>query len=146
MRMSIIRKQIFVGIAASSLFAVGCKQAPTTEQPAKPAPSPFAVAEPTDMGGQKIVKLVRKPTSNGTKPEFVQRHYPMPGRGMNLFQITANIPGKGEVEVFTAPSLARRSIDPQRQRSRFLRQQELLARWCLPGSLPQPHSRHPLTR
>lgn len=105
MRMSIIRNQLLVGIAASSLFAVGCKQAPTTEQPAKPAPSPFAVAEPTDMGGQKIVKLERKPTSNGTKPEFVSAII-LPGRGMNLYQIKAIIPGKGEVAVFTAPSLA----------------------------------------
>ena len=104
MRKGFIRNQVVITMAAASLFAVGCKQAAPPPEAAKPA-SPFAVAEPTDMGGQKIVKLERKPTSNGTKPEFLSATI-LPGRGMNLYQIKANIPGKGVVDVFTSPSLA----------------------------------------
>lgn len=104
MRKGFIRNQVVITIAAASLFAVGCKQAAPPDQAAKPA-SPFAVAEPTDMGGQKIVKLERKPTSNGTKPEFLSATI-LPGRGMNLYQIKASIPGKGIVDVFTSPSLS----------------------------------------
>jgi aldose 1-epimerase len=101
MRISILRTQTVVAMAAACLLTAGCKQAAPPEQPAKPA----IVAEPLEMGGQKIVKLERKPTSNGTKPEFLSATI-LPGRGMNLFQITASIPGKGIVDVFTAPSLA----------------------------------------
>src|ERR1700758_4978687 len=86
---------------APLLVLAGCKQSPPPEQPAQSQPA----AAPTQIGGQDIVKLERKPTSNGQKPEFLTATV-LPGRGMNLFQITANIPGKGEVEVFASPSLA----------------------------------------
>src|SRR4051794_9567032 len=91
MRKGSIRNQVVITMAAASLFAVGCKQA-TPPEAAKPV-IPFAAAEPTDLGGQKIVKLERKPTSNGTKPEFLSATI-LPGRGMNLYQIKASIPGK----------------------------------------------------
>src|SRR5271156_7191968 len=89
--------------AAVTLFAVvGCKQAPA---PSESTPSqPATAAAPQQIGGQDIVKLERKPTGNGQKLEFLTATV-FPGRGMNLFQITANIPGKGEVEVFASPSL-----------------------------------------
>src|ERR1700759_5356265 len=85
---------------APFLLAVGCKQSPPPEQPAQSQPA----AAPTQIGGQDIVKLERKPTSNGQKPEFLTATV-FPGRGMNLFQITANIPGKGTVDVFASPSI-----------------------------------------
>jgi aldose 1-epimerase len=77
----------------------GCnKPAPPAqnETPAKPA-----IAQ---IGGQDVVKLQRAATANGAKPEFLSATI-LPGRGMNLFQITANIPGKGEVNVLASPSL-----------------------------------------
>lgn len=84
-------------LAAASAFSVGCKQAAPPEQAAAPA-------VPKEIGGQQIVKLERKPTSSGAKPEFLSVTV-LPGRGMNVFQITANIPGKGEIELLTSPSL-----------------------------------------
>ena len=51
----------------------------------------------TEIGGQPIVTLKRSATSK-TKPEFTSVVV-APGRGMQLLQITANFPGKGEVEV-----------------------------------------------
>ena len=58
----------------------------------------------TEIGGQKIVTLTRTATSK-TKPEFTSVTL-APGRGMELIQITANFPGKGNVDVLASPDLA----------------------------------------
>jgi len=63
-----------------------------------------AFSQPTQINGQPIVVLKRAATSNGAKPEFLSATI-LPGRGMNLLQITANIPGKGEIEILATPSL-----------------------------------------
>ena len=56
------------------------------------------------IGGQPVVQLKRKSSANAARPEFTSLTI-LPGRGMNLFQITANLPGKGEVHVLASPSL-----------------------------------------
>ncbi len=58
----------------------------------------------TEIGGQKIVTLTRKAAST-TKPEFTSITI-LPGRGMEIQQITANFPGKGDVDVLASPDLA----------------------------------------
>lgn len=58
----------------------------------------------TEIGGEKIVTLTRKATST-TKPEFTSVTV-LPGRGMELLQITANFPGKGSVDVLASPDPA----------------------------------------
>jgi galactose mutarotase-like enzyme len=58
----------------------------------------------TEIGGQKIVTLSRKAAST-TKPEFTSITV-LPGRGMQVLQITANFPGKGNVDVLSSPDLA----------------------------------------
>ena len=58
----------------------------------------------TEIGGQKIVTLPRTATST-TKPEFTSITL-APGRGMEILQITANFPGKGNVDVLASPDLA----------------------------------------
>jgi aldose 1-epimerase len=58
----------------------------------------------TEIGGQKIVTLTRTATGK-TKPEFTSLTL-APGRGMELLQITANFPGKGNVNVLASPDLA----------------------------------------
>jgi galactose mutarotase-like enzyme len=58
----------------------------------------------TEIGGQKIVTLTRKAVS-ATKPEFTSITL-APGRGMEILQITANFPGKGNVDVLASPDLA----------------------------------------
>jgi aldose 1-epimerase len=90
-------KRFLAFAAAAGLLAAGCK---TAEAPAPATP----VASVPQVGGQDVVKLQRTATSGGAKPEFLSATI-LPGRGMNLFQITANIPGKGETPVFFAPSL-----------------------------------------
>jgi aldose 1-epimerase len=58
----------------------------------------------TEIGGQKIVTLTRKAVSTA-KPEFTSITL-APGRGMEIIQITANFPGKGNVDVLASPDLA----------------------------------------
>src|SRR5271165_7050735 len=67
----------------------------------------------TEIGGEKLVTLTRKPTST-TKPEFTSVTV-IPGRGMELLQITANFPGKGEVSVLASPdtATAKKMLDEQ---------------------------------
>lgn len=65
---------------------------------------PAAASSLLEIGGQKVIRLERKPTSGETKPEFLFATI-LPGRGMNLFQITAYQPGKGTIQIFATPSL-----------------------------------------
>jgi galactose mutarotase-like enzyme len=58
----------------------------------------------TEIGGQKVVTISRKAVST-TQPEFTSVTL-APGRGMEILQITANFPGKGEVNVLSSPNLA----------------------------------------
>jgi aldose 1-epimerase len=98
--MSVRYKRYLLAAAAAAFLSVaGCKSAPPAQQ--ETAAQPPAVPQ---IGGENIVKLQRTATANGAKPEFLTATI-LPGRGMNLFQITANIPGKGEVQVFASPSL-----------------------------------------
>lgn len=56
------------------------------------------------IGGQTVVHLQRKASLPAETPEFLSATI-LPGRGMNLFQITAKLPGKGIVNLFASPSL-----------------------------------------
>jgi aldose 1-epimerase len=63
-----------------------------------------AAAAPLQIGGMAPVTIKRAATSNGAKPEFLSLTF-LPGLGMNVFQITANIAGRGEIPILTSPSL-----------------------------------------
>jgi aldose 1-epimerase len=84
---------------AMSMFVVGCKSSTPPESPATTPPAAAASAAPDKIGGSDVIKLQRKATGDGSKPEFLTATI-LPGRGMNLYQITANIPGKGEIPIF----------------------------------------------
>jgi len=64
-----------------------------------------------EIGGEKLVTLTRKPVST-TKPEFTSVTV-MPGRGMELLSVTANFPGKGNVDVLYthSPEQAKEMLD-----------------------------------
>ncbi len=57
-----------------------------------------------EIGGQKVIVLSRTAVST-TKPEFTSITI-APGRGMEILQITANFPRKGNVDVLASPDLA----------------------------------------
>jgi galactose mutarotase-like enzyme len=53
-------------------------------------------------GGQEAIELTRMRLSGGSMPEFLSVTL-LPGRGMNVLQIGAFIPGKGEVNLMASP-------------------------------------------
>jgi galactose mutarotase-like enzyme len=55
-------------------------------------------------GGQEVVQLQRSQIAGGNGPEFLTATL-LPGRGMNVLQITAYLPGKGEVNLLASPPL-----------------------------------------
>lgn len=55
-------------------------------------------------GGQDVVLLQRSQFGGGSGPEFLSATL-LPGRGMNVLQITAYLPDKGEVSLLASPSL-----------------------------------------
>ena len=69
------------------------------------APPPAEPAGPGGPGGQDAVRLSRTPSAVGTEPELLSAVF-LPGRGMSLLQLTAAIPGHGELPLLAAPSLS----------------------------------------
>jgi aldose 1-epimerase len=57
----------------------------------------------TEIGGEKLITL-RRAAASSTRPEFTSVTI-APGRGMEILYITANFPGKGEVNVLASPDL-----------------------------------------
>lgn len=55
-------------------------------------------------GGQEAIELRRSANALSGEPEFLSATL-LPGRGMNLLQLTAAVPGKGEVPILLSPSL-----------------------------------------
>ncbi len=92
------RRRVFV--CALIFFGAGRVQPAAAQAEIQPA----AAAEPLRFGGEAPVTLHRAATHRGAKPEFLSLTF-LPGLGMNVFQITASIPGKGEISVLASPSL-----------------------------------------
>lgn len=87
-------------ILASIALMAGCGKSPAPAPAAsQPAPAPIP-----QIGGEPVVKITRPGTSNGQQMEFLSVTV-LPGRGMNVFQITANVPGKGEIPILASPTL-----------------------------------------
>lgn len=90
-------------LLAGLLAGCGSKQpdrvaAAAVEQPA------FTVAQTTPLiGDQKVIRLKRKLVDE-SKPQFVSVEL-LPGRGMNVFQITAHVPGLGVINLLESPTL-----------------------------------------
>ena len=69
----------------------------------KQAPVPQAASP--QPGGQDAITLQRAAIGGGSMPEFLSATV-LPGRGMNVLQITAFVPSRGEVRLLAAPPLA----------------------------------------
>jgi aldose 1-epimerase len=68
-------------------------------------PPPPAEIIPQGPGGQDPIRLTRSATSIGKEAELISATF-LPGRGMNVFQITALLPGHGEVALLASPPLS----------------------------------------
>lgn len=62
-------------------------------------------ARPNGPGGEDAIRLLRTPDAVSGEPEFLSATL-LPGRGMNLLQLTAIVPGHGEIPLLTSPPLA----------------------------------------
>ena len=68
-------------------------------------PQPVAEPLPAGPGGQDPIRLTRSATTIGKEAELISATF-LPGRGMNVFQVEALIPGHGEVQLMMSPALA----------------------------------------
>jgi galactose mutarotase-like enzyme len=71
---------------------------------AKPQDQPALKAPAISIGGEPVVTLVRPRTSSEDTPQFLEATV-VPGKGMNLLQVKAYLPGKGEFNLLAAPNL-----------------------------------------
>ncbi|MGD0797541.1 MAG: hypothetical protein ABR910_07435 [Acidobacteriaceae bacterium] len=55
-------------------------------------------------GGQEAITLMRTRSEGSSSPEFLSATL-LPGRGMNVLQITAYVPGRGEAKLLASPSI-----------------------------------------
>jgi len=67
-------------------------------------PASAMAAQEILLGGLAPVTLHRNATSHDRAREFTSITL-LPGRGLNTFQITANLPGHGETQLLRSPSL-----------------------------------------
>ena len=63
-----------------------------------------AAAPGITVGGAPPVMLKRPPVTDKSKPQFLEATI-LPGRGMDVLQIKAYLPGKGETDLLNSPSL-----------------------------------------
>jgi aldose 1-epimerase len=63
-----------------------------------------ALSNPLSVGGKPVINLERPRLQNSNTPQFLSVQV-LPGRGMNLFQIRAFVPGKGEINLISSPSI-----------------------------------------
>ncbi len=102
-RMNVLKRTVLAGLLPVALIGwnLGCKS-----RPSAPPPTPTATASANlpDVGGRKAIELRRLQSGVGATPEFLSVTL-LPGRGMNVFQITAYLPGRGEVPLLASPSL-----------------------------------------
>lgn len=77
------------------------------------SPKPNGTAQPSfpmatqldlEIGARKVVRLSQPQSSVGAGPQITSVDI-LPGRGMNIYQIRAYLPGKGAVDLFAAPPL-----------------------------------------
>ena len=99
-----LKRAVSAGVLSIAIaaYSFGCKSRPA---PPPPTPTATASANLPEVGGQKAIQLRRLQSGVGATPEFLSVTL-LPGRGMNVFQITAYLPGRGEV-----PLLASQPID-----------------------------------
>jgi len=84
------------------VVATGCNKLVPKRPKASTTPT-FTSTAITEIGGAPVVHLTR--AQKGDTPQFLGMTV-FPGRGMNVFQITAYVPGKGKIHVLASPSFA----------------------------------------
>ncbi len=89
---------------AACLALASCSSTPTTTDTAQPKSEFQAAESPVTIGGQKVVLLSRAQSTATDKPQLLSAEI-IPGRGMNVYQIKAFVPGKGVVNMISTPPI-----------------------------------------
>lgn len=98
-------QSISLSLAAGALLLLPLAGCGKHAQPSgENTPKPLVSDNSVQVGGEDVVLLHRTPSTNTTTPQFVSATI-FPGRGFNLFQITADLPGKGQVNLLASPSV-----------------------------------------
>ncbi len=97
---------IVVIVAVLGVLAVGWREHRLGQfaQLKKGFNRPTTYAITARPGGQDVIHLERSPLAGGNGPEFLTATL-LPGRGMNVLQISAYLPGRGEVNLLASPPL-----------------------------------------
>ncbi|HLJ41225.1 MAG TPA: aldose 1-epimerase [Candidatus Acidoferrales bacterium] len=95
---------IFIFVLAAAVVAVQASSGHRSKPRAAKAGSRAAESKPVSIGGEPAVILERPQSTDHTKPQFLGATI-LPGNGMNLLQVRAYLPGKGDIDVINAPSL-----------------------------------------
>src|SRR5579859_2601148 len=82
------------------LVATGC-----TTPSAQPQEAPYSVSEAAPAGPKSPHVLVLSQRQGGRGPRITRVEI-LPTRGMNIFRMRGEIPGKGEIELLAGPPLA----------------------------------------
>jgi galactose mutarotase-like enzyme len=82
------------------LLLAGCSRAPSSSPESAAPVQPQAVT----IGGEPVVTLERQRSPSANSPEFLSVQV-LPGRGMNVFQVRAFVPGKGDINLIASPPL-----------------------------------------
>lgn len=104
---------LYVALLSAALLTA-CSSKPKPAQTSNPTVPSSSQSQSISIGGQPAVVLQRTRSTATDKPEFISATV-LPGRGMNLWQVRAYIPGKGEIDLLTAPPLpeAKALLDTQ---------------------------------
>ncbi len=95
---------IFIFLLAAAVIAVQASSGRRFTASAAKSRTRAAQSAPISIGGEPAVILTRPKPTDRNKPQFLGATI-LPGNGMNLLQIRAYLPGKGDIDVINAPSL-----------------------------------------
>jgi aldose 1-epimerase len=93
-----------VAISLFCILALGVVAVETSMGRRADAGEQAGTSQATNIGGKPVVTLVRPRAADQSKPQFLEAVV-LPGMGMNLLQLKAFLPGKGEIQVITTMPL-----------------------------------------
>lgn len=83
----------------TGLMLMGCQSQPSIQESAKP----FSATERNvSIGGDPVFTLSRPPSGDRLE---LRSFDILPGRGMNIYQMKAHLPGKGDIDMLVSPPL-----------------------------------------
>lgn len=93
-------------VLLSLLFTSACSHLDAAKSGASATqPSATSKSPSVTIGGEPVVVLSRPRSADATHAQLIEATL-LPGRGMNLLQLKAYVPGKGEVDLIASPGLA----------------------------------------